>query len=1024
MLEKVIRVSVERRGIVIALWALVAALGAAAFAELPFDAFPDVTPVQVQVNVAAQALSPLEIEALVTAPVEAALSGIPGLVQLRSLSRPGLSQTTLVFEDGTDVFRARAAAAERVARIELPSGIERPAIGPMATGLGEIFHYLLVSETRSLSELRTLHERVVKPRLASVAGIAEINTWGGDERRLDVVIDPERLLRYGLSFGDVLDAVRSSVGLVGGGSAVASGEASLVRGLGAVRGAADARAIVVAARDGVPVRVQDVADVREGREIRTGAVTESGKGEAVLGLAFMLPGGNGRTIAEDLRERVVALRASLPADVEIRPVYDRADLVSHVLETVRTNLLEGALLVIAVLFAFLGHLRAGLIVALAIPLSLLVAANGMLRFGIAGSLMSLGAIDFGLLVDSSVILVENAVRKLSAPDDPRTAREIVVEAALEVRRPTMFGELIILAVFLPVLTLEGIEGRLFRPMALTMALALLGSIVLSLTLTPALASLLLKKRPHAREPLAARAALALYRPFLRLALAARGAVIGAAVVAVAAGAVLASRLGSEFVPRLSEMAIAVNTVRLSGVSLEESVRYGMRIETILLEAFPDEIEHVWTRTGSAEIATDPMGVELSDMFVTLTHREEWTKAATQGELVAKMAEALRDLPGMRLVFSQPIEMRVNEMTAGVRGDVGVRVTADEFETLESVAREVEAALRSVPGAADIATESITGLPQLEIEVDRENAARHGVAAARVLEAVEALGGIEAAQVLDGPARYGLALVLPEAYRDDAAALATLPVATLDGGRVPLGAVASIRRSTGPAAIQREWGRRRLAVQCNVRGRDVGSFVAEARQAVAERVALPPGAALEWTGQFEHLERARRRLLVVVPLTLGIVALLLLVTYKRFLDAARVFIGVPFAAVGGVAALALRGLPFSLSAAVGFLALAGISVLGDMVLVSRVRQLEEDEGLPLLDAVREAAETRLRPVLMTALVASLGFLPMALNTGVGAEVQRPLATVVIGGLLSSTALTLLVLPALFVALRTRKALPAA
>jgi cobalt-zinc-cadmium resistance protein CzcA len=692
---------------------------------------------------------------------------------------------------------------------------------------------------------------------------------------------------------------------------------------------------------------------------------------------------------------------------------------------VKTNLLEGALLVVAVLFLFLGNVRAGLIVASAIPLSMLFAFDAMIRFGVAGTLMSLGAIDFGLVVDSSVILVENAERRLAEAKGDRAVVEIVRDAAVEVRKPTLFGELIIMIVYLPILALEGVEGKMFRPMALTVIFALVGSAIVSMTVMPVLASMTLRRsggrRAH-REPRVVLWLKARYRPVLEWALDHVKVVLGVAAAVVLLGALLATRLGSEFIPRLNEGTVVINTVRLAEVSLSESLRYGDRIEKVLLSKFPDEVKRVWSRTGTAEVATDPMGLELTDVFVTLHPRDRWKRAATQDELAAEMKAELEDMPGMRMSFLQPIEMRVNEMIAGVRSDVGIKVFGDDLDVLKATAREIESMVRQVPGAADVTVEQVTGQPVLQIAVDRAAIGRYGIPARDVLDVVEAVGTRVTGQVREGERRFDLAVRLRDEYRDDPAKLAAIPVRTPSGDRVPLGRVTTIREVSGPTTIQREWAKRRLVVQANVRGRDLGGFVDEVRQRIGRDVELPPGYFVRFGGQFENLERAQRRLMVVVPLALVLIFALLYLTYRRVLDSVRIFAGVPFAMVGGVLALLARGLPFSISAAVGFIALSGVSVLGDMVLVSRVRQLLA-RGMPLGEAIREAALSRLRPVLMTAAVAALGFVPMALNTGVGAEVQRPLATVVIGGVISSTLLTLLVLPVLYAAFGSGRKLAA-
>ncbi len=1016
MLTRIIDWSLRHRSAVVGTWLAIVVAGVLSFRVLPIDAFPDTTPPQVQVNTVAPALAPLEVERQITIPVEQVLAGLPKVEELRSISKFGLSQITLQFQDGTDLWFARQQVSERLSRLELPAGIERPALGPVATGLGEVFHYLVKGKGKSLEELRTAHDWIVAPQLRSVPGVAEVNAWGGNEKQWHVVVDPRRLQKFDLALGDVYEALEKNNANVGGGVLDRGGTSRLVLGVGALTGARAIEGVVVAAHDGVPVRIRDLARVEVGHEIRRAAVTADGEGEAVLGLGFMLIHENSHEVTKALAARLAEVQKSLPAGITAEPVYERTDLVDLVLRTVRNNLLEGALLVVAVLFVFLGNLRAGLIVASAIPLSLLFAFSGMLRFGIAGTLMSLGAIDFGLVVDSSVILVENAERRLGLEGGRRTVREVVRDAAVEVRKPTLFGELIIALVYLPILTLEGVEGKLFRPMALTVVFALLGSVLLSMTLAPVLASFALRKGAHPK-PRLVRWLERRYEPILAWVLGHSRWVLGGAAVLVVVAAAGALRLGSEFVPRLSEGTIVVNVARLAEVSLDESVRMGDRIEKVILEKFPDEVERVWTRTGTPEVATDPMGVELSDVFVALRPRERWRKARTQGELVEAMRRELEVLPGERLAFTQPIEMRLNEMVAGIRSDVGVKLFGDDLDLLRAKAREIETVLRAIPGAADVTVEQVTGQPVLQIAVDRDAIARYGIPARSVLDAVEAVGVRHVGEIREGDRRFELGVRLAEEFRDPDA-LGAVRVAGPGGERIPLSRLARIEEHSGPTTIQREWGKRRVVVQANVHGRDLGSFVAAARKTIDEQVELPEGYFVRFGGQFTNLERARTRLLVVVPLALALVFLLIHVSSGRLLDTLRIFSGIPFALVGGILALTLRGLPFSISASVGFVALFGVAVLNGLVLVSRVRQLL-DRGVALAEAVRDAAISRLRPVLMTASVASLGFVPMALATGPGAEVQRPLATVVIGGVLSSTALTLLVMPVLFTALRTRR-----
>lgn len=1008
MFGAIIDWSLRHRGLVLVITLAVCVGGVFSFLHLPLDAFPDTTPVQVQINTVAAALGPEEMERQVTAGVEQAISGLKGLTEVRSLSKFGLSQVTAIFEDGTDIYFARQVINERLGAVELPIGINPPEMGPVATGLGEVYHYVLTSQTLSTRELRTIQDWIIKPQLRSVAGVAEVNSWGGLEKQYQVLVDPGRLLKHDLTLAQVFEALERSNLSVGGGVITLSGESLIVQGLALTSSVEDIAGIVITAVDGVPIRIADVGEVAEGHDIRRGAVTYGGRSECVLGLGFMLMGENSREATERLARRMEQLKPTLPPGAEVTEVYKRTTIVDHVLRTVRTNLIEGAILVVVVLLLFLGNLRAGLVVASAIPLSMLCAGNAMLQLGIAGTLMSLGAIDFGLLVDSAVIMVENSVRRVSESSAESDRMAVIRDAILEVRRPTMFGELIIMIVYLPILTLQDIEGKLFGPMALTVVIALFCSLLLSLTALPALTSLVIRRGGHDREPLLVRFLGRLYEPVLDFVLSRRAWVMVGAGGLLSAGTILAPRLGAVFIPRLSEEAIVINTVRLAGVSVEESVRYGLLIEQLLLEKFPDEIEHVWSRTGTAEVATDPMGLEVTDVFLTLRPREQWRKAHTQEELVELLDLELAPLPGMRRIFAQPIELRVNEMIAGIRSDVGVKIFGDDFAELQSIAGRVNSVLRSIPGSADVNTEQLTGQPVLQITPRPDQLGRMGVSAGDVLDFVRAIGGVRVADVRQGQIRFPLVVRLPDEYRSDPQRVADLLIPTASGQQLPLSRLADIMVVSGPSTIQREWGKRRIVVQSNVRGRDVASFVGEARDRIAAEVRMPPGYYVRFGGQFEHLERGSARLMLVVPAALALIFALLYITYGRWLDCVRIFLTLPLSAVGGVIALALRDMPFSISAGVGFVAMSGVSVLGDMVFVSHLRSLLE-QGQPIRAAVRSAALTRMRPVLMTGLVASLGFLPMAVSTGVGAEVQRPLATVVIGCVLTSVALTLLVLP---------------
>jgi cobalt-zinc-cadmium resistance protein CzcA len=1003
-----------------------AAAGAISLRQLDIDAFPDTTPVMIQINTVAPALAPEEVERQITFPVEQAISGLPGLQDLRSISKFGLSQVVVIFDDEIDIYFARQLINERLSTVELPDGIQRPQMGPVSTGLGEVFHYVLTYEgvdfskvsdedrVRRLTELRTLHDWVVKPQLRSVPGVAEVNSWGGYEKQYQVRLNPDQLIKHGLTFDQVADAVRNNNQNVGGGTITDGSQMLLVHGVGRTVSIEQIENIVITSRDGVPIRARDVADVQIGHEIRRGTVTANGRGEAVLGLGFMLMGENSHEVTWALKNKLEEIKETLPAGVTIQTVYDRTELVDHVIETVQANLMEGGLMVIAVLFIFLGNLRAGLIVALAIPLSMLFAFSGMLRFGIAASLLSLGAIDFGLVVDSSVVMIENCVRKLAHGQSGRSRLEIIRDAAVEVRKPTMFGELIIMIVYLPILTLEGVEGKLFRPMALTVIMALAGSMVLSLTLMPVLASLVLPRSVEEKEPLLMRILKRLYAPVLRFTMHHKLAVIGFALcMLVISFGMIAPNLGTEFVPRLSEGAVVINVVRLAGTDLEETIRYNTRMEKTLLERFPNEIVHVWSRVGTAEVATDPMGTELTDLFVTLSPRGQWKLAETQEELTLLIQEELRDLPGPRLAMTQPIEMRMNEMISGVRSDVAAILYGDDLDLMVAKAAEIERVVRSIDGAADVRVEQVTGQPVLQIHIKQGEIARYGIPAKTVLDLVESLGSKHVGEVYEGQLRFPLIIRLPEQARSDPEAIKSILVATPSGERIPLSRLATVETVEGPNTIKREWYQRRITVEANVRGRDMGSFVAEAQRKVDQQVQLPPGRyRVEWGGQFEHLERAQARLMIVVPVALLMIFGLLYMTYRNMIDSIRVFTGVPFAWIGGIVALWMRDMPFSISAAVGFIVLSGVAVLDDMLLVSTIRRLRR-RGRSLDEAVEEAAMTRLRPILMTTLVAALGFLPMAFSTGMGAEVQRPLATVVIGGVCSATIMSLLVLRVLYV-----------
>ena len=1020
MLERIIDLVFKNRLLVIFVFVLCTGLGVWRMLNTAVDAFPDTTPIQVQVNTVAPALNPAEIEQQITLPLELAITGLPGLDNVRSVSKFGFAQVVATFDDSTHVYDARQLVMERLASVALPSGIERPTLGPISSGLGEVFHYTLSSTNpdRTLDELRTLHDWVVKPELRKVVGVAEINSWGGFERQYHVIVNPESLVKYDLSIGQVFTALEQNNQNVGGGQVVRSGESLLVHGVGRVSTLDEIGSIVLKASRGTPVQIRDVAEVALGHEIRRGAVTAQGEGETVLGLGFMLMGENSKEVTENLRRRLESVRASLPDDVVLTTVYDRSELVRSVLKTVTHNLVAGAVLVVVVLFVLLGKVRAGLIVASAIPLAMVFAILGMYELAIAASLLSLGAIDFGIIIDGSVVMTENNMRllaerqhQLGRPLRPAERFQSIVESSKEVVRPVVFGMGIILVVFLPILTLQGIEGKMFRPMAWTFIFAMLGALAVAITLSPILSYYFLPHSLRSHEGRGSRALHRAYGAVLSVALRRQGWLYGFLALLLATTAFVATRLGGEFIPKLTEGSIVINTIRLAGVSIEEAAAYNTRIEQLLLDEFPDEIRHVWSRIGTAEVATDPMGIELTDIFITLKPRNDWTRARSQVELVLVMQNVLDDLPAVNMVFTQPIEMRMNEMVSGIRSDVGIKIVGDDFDELKRLSDQLQEVLLTLEGAADVAGEQITGQPTLEIHLKQERLARHGIPGRDVLDFIEAVGGRSVGEIIEGQRRFPLVVRLPDTLRSDVGALAGTVVPTRAGPLLALRSLAEVKETEGPATINREWGRRLIKVQCNVRGRDVASFVEEARGRIDREVNLPEGYIIEWGGQFEHLQRSKLRFAIVVPITLALVFILLYFSLRSLRDVLLIYTAIPFAMIGGVLSLWIRGMPFSVSAAIGFIALSGIAVLNGQVLVSAIRTIR-NQGAPLHEAVMKAANQRLRPVLATAITDAVGFLPMAISTGVGAEVQRPLATVVIGGVFTTTLLTLFVLPALY------------
>ncbi|WP_242876551.1 efflux RND transporter permease subunit [Stenotrophomonas maltophilia] len=1044
MLERLIGLSIRHRWLTLVLTAALVALGVWSYRHLSIDATPDITNVQVQINTQAPGYSPLEAEQRVTFAIETAMAGLPKLDYSRSLSRYGLSQVTVVFKDGTDLYFARQQVAERLQQIasQLPEGLD-PEMGPISTGLGEIFMYTVEAEPNArkpdgtpytATDLRTLQDWVIRPQLRTTPGVTEVNTIGGFERQIHITPDPAQLVALGFTLNDVVAAVMRNNQNIGAGYIERNGQQFLVRVPGQLANLEAIGNIVLDRRDGVPIRVRDVASVGEGKELRTGAATQNGH-EVVVGTAFMLFGANSREVSQAAAAKLDAANASLPAGVHAKAVYDRTALVDRTIGTVSKNLIEGALLVVVVLFLLLGNARASLITAAVIPLAMLFTIIGMVRGGVSGNLMSLGALDFGLIVDGAVIIIENCLRRFGEAQhalgrqlNDEERYDLTASATAEVIRPSLFGLGIIAAVYLPIFALSGVEGKMFHPMAITVVLALTGAMVLSLTFVPAAIASFLRGRVAEHDNRLMRWSRARYTPLLDWALRRRVVVLAGAAVLVVGCGVLATRLGSEFVPSLDEGDITLQPMRIPGTSLEQSVAMQETLEKRLAQ-FP-EVANIFSKIGTAEVATDPMPPSMADTFLMLKPRDQWPDPRKpKAELVEELEAAAKEIPGSNYEFTQPIQMRTNELISGVRSDVAVKVYGDNLDQLTRLASRVERVMRSVPGAEDVKAEQVSGLPLLTITPDPAALARYGLNPGDVQETVAtAIGGSVAGQLIEGDRRFDLVVRLPEAQRQDPAVLADLPIplpastsvdessrlaAGANGGprTVPLREVAKIQVERGPNQINRENGKRRVVITANVRERDLGGFVGELRTRIGQDAALPEGYWIDYGGTFEQLISATQRLGVVVPVTLALIFALLFMAFGSAKDAAIVFSGVPLALTGGVLALALRGIPLSISAGVGFIALSGVAVLNGLVMIAFIRRLRE-QGDPLDDAVRDGALGRLRPVLMTALVASLGFLPMALNVGAGSEVQRPLATVVIGGIVSSTALTLLVLPVLY------------
>lgn len=1033
MFERIIRFSIEHRWLVMLAVLGMAVLGVYNYQKLPIDATPDITNVQVQINTPAPGYSPLEVEQRITYPLETVMAGLPRLEQTRSLSRYGLSQITVIFKEGTDVYFARQLVSERLqgAREQLPMGVT-PALGPISTGLGEIYFWTVEAEEGATkpdgtsytpTDLREIQDWIIKPQLRNVPGVTEINTIGGYAKEFQIAPDPATLRSYGLTVQDLLTAVEQNNNNVGAGYIERRGEQYTIRAPGQVESAEEIGNILLKTTDGTPIRIHDVAQVGIGKELRTGAATENGR-EVVLGTAFMLMGENSRAVAHAVDQKMTEVNRTLPEGVHAVTVYDRTVLVDKAIATVQKNLIEGAILVIAILFLFLGNIRAALLTAFVIPLAMLFTFTGMVVNHVSANLMSLGALDFGIIIDGAVVIVENCVRRLAHAQAhhgrPLTLSERLHEvfaASKEVRRPLLFGQLIIMIVYLPIFALTGVEGKMFTPMAFTVVTALLGAMILSVTFVPAAVALFIGKRVTEGENILIRSAKRAYRPALNISMANKPAVLTFAAVTVVLAGLLGARMGSEFVPSLNEGDFAIQALRSPATSLTQSLEMQQQLERKLLEEFP-EIERIFARTGTAEVASDAMPPNISDAYVMLKPHDEWPDPNKPREqLLREVQASAAQLPGSNYEFSQPIQLRFNELISGVRSDVAVKVFGDDMAVLNATAAEIAEVLTQVPGASGVQVEQTTGLPLLTVNIDRERIARYGLSMSDVQEAVAiAIGGREAGTLFQGDRRFDIIVRLPEALRSDLDVIERLPIALpAQAGAavnyISLGDIASLNIAPGPNQISREDGKRRVVVTSNVRGRDIGSFVTEAEQRLREQVNIPAGYWTDWGGTFEQLESATQRLQIVVPVALLLVFILLFMMFNNVKDGLLVFTGIPFALTGGIVALWLRDIPLSISAAVGFIALSGVAVLNGLVMISFIRGLRK-EGFSLNAAILEGALTRLRPVLMTALVASLGFVPMALNTGTGAEVQRPLATVVIGGIISSTLLTLLVLPVLY------------
>lgn len=1018
MINKIIEYALKQGFLVIIAICVIIGLGLYYIVRLPIDAVPDVTTNQVQINTEVPGLGPVEAEKLITFPIEFSMSSLPDVVEVRSLSKTGLSQVTVIFDDHVNIYFARQLVLERLqtAKEQLPQVLNaQPIMGPISTGLGEIYQYVVTGEGKDAMELRTIQDWLIRPRLLTTPGVIEVNSFGGFVKQYQVQVDPKKLITYDITLRQVFEALAANNANAGGQYIEHASEQYLIRGIGLINSIDDIENIVVhATKEGTPIYIKNLADVAVGPEVRYGAVTRDAKGEVVTGIAMMLKGENSRTVVERIKQKVEEIRQNLPKGVSIIPFYDRADLVNNVIHTVITNIISGVILVVFILILLLGNWRGALLVAFSIPLTAFLTFSGMYHMGIAATVMSLGALDFGVVIDGSVVMVENIFRRITLRKSSDSYKETVLLSAKEVGRPIFFAVGIIVIVYLPILTLQGIEGKMFKPMAFTVSLAMLSSLFIALFIMPTLSSLVFRKKTkgHGEETdnRSIRFLKRYYSPLLQKAVSYPKVTIIAAASCFISSLVLVPFLGSEFMPELDEGAIAINVVRLPSVSLKESVELSTLIEKTLVK-YP-EVETVVSKTGRAEIATDPMGQEISDVFIMLKPKKTWQTAETKEALIERMKEDLEKIPGMRYSFSQPIELRVSELIAGVRSDIAIKLFGEDFEVLKAKAEEIERVVSPVRGAEDVKTEQVAGLPVIQIKIDRATIARYGINVADIHDVITtAIGGKAASQVLEGQMRFDLLVRFTEEARNNIEEIKNTLISAPGGVRVPLTQLADISVEEGPAQVSRENGHRRIVVECNVRGRDIGSFVAEAQKKIKERVEIPAGYYLDWGGQFENMQQARKRLAIVVPIAMGLIFILLYTSFHSLRNAALIYINVPIAATGGIAALFLRHMHFSISAGVGFIALFGLCVLNGTVMVSYINELRQ-EGKEIKNAIIEGALTRLRPVLMTVTTDIIGFLPMAVSTDVGAEVQKPLATVIIGGLCFSTFLTLFVVPALY------------